>query len=287
LVGSFLNVVIHRLPLMMARDWLAEAGDLLSDDQLWPQVMGKPLPTGIAQTGQQVQAAVAGLAPLSLWRPRSRCPHCGHAIRWYDNIPVLSYLLLRRRCRDCGVAISARYPLVEALCAGLTVYAVWHFGLSVSALAAMLLVWSLVALTFIDYDTQLLPDDITLPLLWLGLLWNMQGGFVPLADAVLGAVAGYLLLWSVYHGFRLLTGKEGMGYGDFKLLAALGAWLGWLSLPLIVLASSVVGAVIGISLVVAAGHDRAHPIPFGPYLALGGIIALFWGEPIMRAYLGT
>ncbi len=263
MVGSFLNVVVYRLPRMLERRWHEDCAQL-------------------SDVGARPPAVTYNLAV-----PGSACPHCGHAIRWYDNIPVVSYLLLRRRCRDCGVAISARYPLVEALCAGLTMYAVWHFGLSASALAAMLLLWGLVALTFIDYDTQLLPDDITLPLVWLGLLWNMQGGFVPLADAVLGAVAGYLLLWSVYHGFRLLTGKEGMGYGDFKLLAALGAWLGWLSLPLIVLASSVVGAVIGIGLVVVAGHDRAHPIPFGPYLALGGIIALFWGEPIMRAYLGT
>ncbi len=262
MVGSFLNVVIHRLPRMMEAQWRDDCAQLAG-------------------------AEPAARQAYNLAVPGSACPHCGHAIRWYENIPVVSYLVLKGRCSACGTAISARYPLIELLSACLTAFTFWHCGATATAMAASIVMWSLIALTFIDYDTQLLPDDITLPLLWLGLLWNIDNGFVPLQDAVLGAVVGYLLLWLVYHVFRLLTGKEGMGYGDFKLLAALGAWLGWAMLPLIILASSVVGAIIGVGMIALAGHDRAKPIPFGPYLALGGLIALYWGDTIVRDYLGS
>lgn len=260
LVGSFLNVVVHRLPQMMEREWLVQCAELRGED-----------------------APVS--EPLSLARPRSRCPHCGHLISALENIPVLSYLFLRGRCRACQVPISPRYPLLEALSGLLSAYAAWHFGPGVQAAGAILLIWALLALTFIDLDTQLLPDLITLPLLWLGLLLNLWDTYVPLSAAVVGAMAGYLALWSVYWLFKLVTGKEGMGYGDFKLLAALGAWLGWSLLPTIVLLSSVVGAVVGISMIMFARHGRNVPIPFGPYLAAAGLIALFWGDPITRSYL--
>lgn len=261
LVGSFLNVVIHRLPIMLEREWQAQCASL---------------------RGEAPPAAPR----YDLILPRSACPSCGHLIAWYENIPLLSYLWLRGRCSACHAPISVRYPVVEATSGLLAGYAAWHFGFGLEAVAAILLLWALLALTVIDLDTHLLPDRITQPLLWAGLLVNLQGLFVPLEDAVIGAVAGYLALWLVYHGFRLTTGKEGMGYGDFKLLAALGAWLGWQMLPLVILASSLVGAVVGIALIVLAGHDRARPIPFGPWLALGGVVALFWGAELLRLYLG-
>lgn len=260
-VGSFLNVVIHRLPRMMERDWRAQCAELA----------GQALPPQ---------------EPLSLWRPRSRCPHCGHLIGALENIPLLSYLLLKGRCRACHQPIGLRYPLVEALTAVLFGYAAWRFGFTLAAAGAGLFLAALVALTFIDADTQLLPDAITLPLLWAGLLINLNGTFVPLADAVIGAAAGYLALWLVYWAFKLATGKEGMGHGDFKLLAALGAWLGWQMLPLIILLSSLVGAAVGVALILLARHGRHKPIPFGPYLAAAGVIALFWGQHLNRAYLG-
>jgi leader peptidase (prepilin peptidase)/N-methyltransferase len=222
---------------------------------------------------------------LSVVRPRSACPGCGHEIRSRDNVPVVSWLALRGRCRGCGAAIPARYPAVELLGAGLAMAAVWHFGPTPKALAACGLLWTLLALTFIDADTQLLPDDLTLPLLWGGLVVNLFGLFVPVREAVVGAIAGYLVLWSVYWLFKLIRGKEGMGYGDFKLLAALGAWLGWKALPAIVLLSSVAGAVIGITLMVVHRRDGGTPLPFGPYLAIAGAIALFVGQPLMRLYL--
>ena len=260
LVGSFLNVVIHRLPRMMEREWQMQCADL----------NGQPQPE---------------VTPYDLIRPRSACPHCGHAITAVENIPILSYLLLRGRCKGCGATISMRYPIVEALSALLSGYAAWHFGFGTAGLAALLFIWALLALTFIDFDTQLLPDAITQPLLWLGLLLNLDGTFTSLPNAVIGAVAGYLVLWSVYWLFKLATGKEGMGYGDFKLLAAIGAWLGWSLLPLTILLSSLVGAVVGIVLIIFARHGRNIPIPFGPYLAGGGLIALFWGEPLTQSYL--
>lgn len=260
LVGSFLNVVIHRLPKMMERDWATQCAALRGEEP---------------GTGK----------PYNLVVPRSACPGCGHRIGALENIPVLSYAWLRGKCAACGAVISPRYPLVEAATGLLSAWAAWHFGPGWAALGALLFIWALVALTFIDLDTQLLPDGITLPLLWLGLLFNMGAVYVPLPEAVAGSVAGYLTLWSVYWLFRLATGKEGMGYGDFKLLAAIGAWLGWKMLPLVILLSSLVGAVVGIVLIALFRHGREHPIPFGPYLAGGGLIALFWGQPIVQAYL--
>ncbi len=259
-VGSFLNVVIHRLPKMMEMGWRQQCADL---------------------RGEESPAAPA----YNLLVPRSACPHCNHRIGAWENIPILSYLLLRGKCKGCGAAISPRYPAIEAVSGILCAYAAWHFGFGVAAAGALLLIWALIALTAIDFDTQLLPDDITLPLLWLGLLFNSFGVFASLHGAVLGAMFGYLALWGVYWLFKLATGKEGMGYGDFKLLAALGAWMGWQMLPLIIILSSMVGAVVGITLIVAAKHGRSVPIPFGPYLAGGGLIALFWGKPLTQGYL--
>ena len=260
LVGSFLNVVIHRLPKMMEREWQAQCAEL---------------------NGQTDEPTLR----YNLMVPRSACPHCGHAIGAAENIPVLSYLFLRGKCKGCGAAISPRYPVVEAISGILSAFAAWHFGFGLPGLAAIVFVWALIALTFIDFDTQLLPDDITLPLLWLGLLLNLNGAFTTLPNAVIGAVAGYLVLWLVYWAFKLATGKEGMGFGDFKLLATIGAWLGWTMLPLVIMLSSVVGAVVGIALIVFAKHGRNIPIPFGPYLAGGGLIALFWGQALTQSYL--
>ena len=261
-IGSFLNVVIHRLPKMMERDWHAQCA-VLRDE------------------------AVPDIETLTLAAPRSRCPHCGHAISAIENIPLLSYLFLKGRCRECKNPISLRYPLVELLTAALFGLAAWRFGYSAMALGAMIFCAIAIALTFIDFDTQLLPDDLTLPLLWAGLLFNLWGTYTSLAGAVIGAIAGYLSLWSVYWGFKLFTGKEGMGYGDFKLLAAIGAWVGWQILPLTILLSSFVGALVGIALIVIARQGRNVPIPFGPYLAAAGVIALFWGKPLTQVYLGT
>jgi len=260
-MGSFLNVVIHRLPKMMEREWRHQCAEL---------------------NEQQTE----DLAPYNLVIPRSACPHCGHRISALENIPVISYLLLRGKCKGCGAAISLRYPIVEALSGILSAYAAWHFGFGLAGLGALLFIWALIALTFIDFDTQLLPDSITLPLLWLGLLLNIYGKYTDgLQSAVIGAAGGYLALWSVYWLFKLATGKDGMGFGDFKLLAAIGAWLGWQMLPLVILLSSLVGAVVGIVLIVAARHGRSVPIPFGPYLAGGGLIALFWGQTLTHSYL--
>ncbi len=260
-VGSFLNVVIHRLPRMMEHDWHAQAAEL----------RGEEPPAG---------------ERFNLATPRSRCPHCGHQITLLENIPLVSYLVLRGRCGHCGAGISKRYPIVEAVSALLSAYAAWHFGFGAAALGALLFVWAMVALTCIDLDTQLLPDDITLPLLWLGVAFDLGDTYTNLPAAVIGAMAGYLALWSVFWLFKLATGKEGMGYGDFKLLAAIGAWLGWQMLPLTILLSSLVGAVVGIVLIAVARHGRNVPIPFGPYLAAAGLIALFWGERITERYLG-
>ncbi len=260
LIGSFLNVVIHRLPKMMEAEWQAQCAELRGE-------------------------AVPEPSRYNLWTPRSACPHCGHAITALENIPVLSWLWLRGRCAGCGVSISVRYPLVELLTAALSAVVAWKWGASVETAGALLLVWTLVALAFIDLDTTLLPDSLTLPLVWLGLLFNLGGHFASLPDAVIGAIAGYLVLWSVYWLFKLVTGKEGMGFGDFKLLAALGAWLGWQLLPVTLLLSSVVGAGVGIAMILLVKHDRRVPIPFGPYLAGGGVVALFFGTDLTRAYL--
>ena len=260
LVGSFLNVVIYRLPKMMEADWQVQCAEL----------RGESLPDS---------------PHYSLWLPRSACPKCGHQITALENIPLLSWLWLRGRCSACSAPISARYPIVELLTALLSAAAAWKWGVSVQTVGALLLVWALVALAFIDLDTTLLPDSLTLPLLWLGLLFNLGGHFASLPEAVIGAMAGYLMLWSVYWLFKLATGKEGMGYGDFKLLAAIGAWLGWQMLPITLLLSSVVGATIGVAMIVLVKHDRRVPIPFGPYLAGGGLVALFVGADLTQAYL--
>jgi len=270
IVGSFLNVVIHRLPKMLERGWDGQAAQLLEQKNL-PDVAKK------LRGGDTTR--------YNLMTPASTCPHCGHKIRAYENIPIVSYVFLRGRCSACKAPISIRYPIVEAISGVLAAYIGWRFGFTLAMAGALVFAWSLVALTAIDIDTQLLPDDITLPLLWLGLLVNLNTGFTPLPSAVIGAVAGYLSLWSVYWLFKLTTGKEGMGYGDFKLLAAIGAWLGWKMLPIVILLSSLVGAVVGIALIVFARHGRNTPIPFGPYLAAAGLIALFWGETINRTYL--
>ncbi len=266
LVGSFLNVVIHRLPKMMEREWREQCAEFTAD-----------------QTGQP--KAQENQPTYNLVVPRSACPSCGHQITAIENIPVFSYLALRGRCRKCRTKISPRYPIVEALTGLLSGLVAWHFGFGWAGLSALILLWALIALTFIDADTQLLPDDITLPLIWLGLIVNVNHTFVDLPSAVLGAVFGYLALWAVYWAFKLLTKKEGMGYGDFKLLAALGAWLGWQMLPLVILLSSVVGAIVGIILIVLARMGRNIPLPFGPYLAMAGLVALLWGKPIMDSYL--
>ena len=267
LVGSFLNVVIHRLPRMMENDWRAQCAELAI-------VVDQDAPTQAAER-----------PAYNLVVPRSACPGCGHQITAIENIPIVSYLALGGKCRGCKRKISPRYPLVEGITAVLSGLIAWHFGFGVAGVSALILLWGLIALTFIDADTQLLPDSITLPLLWLGLIVNINGAFTDLRSAVLGAVFGYLALWSVYWVFKLVTKKEGMGYGDFKLLAAIGAWLGWQVLPLVILLSSVVGAVVGIILIVLARLGRNIPLPFGPYLAMAGFIALIWGQPIMDSYL--
>ena len=272
LVGSFLNVVIYRLPIMMEREWRAQCQELLAGD-------------GNTEAGGEPREI------FNLVQPRSRCPECGAPVRAWQNIPVVSWLLLGGRCASCKASISARYPSIELLTGILSGLVVWRFGISLETGAAMLLLWSLIALTMIDIDQQLLPDSITLPLLWLGIavsLFHSTASALPFADlksSVIGAMLGYSTLWCVYWLFRLLTGKEGMGYGDFKLLAALGAWLGWQMLPLVILLSALTGAVTGVAMILLLGRDRQLPIPFGPYLAVAGLIALLWGPQINSAYL--
>ncbi|MFP5413327.1 MAG: prepilin peptidase [Gammaproteobacteria bacterium] len=255
MIDSFLNVVVYRLPKMMELEWEAQAAELRGED---PPARER----------------------FDLIAPRSRCPSCGHPLGALENIPLVSWLIQRGRCKACGTAISARYPLVELATGLLTALAIWRFGATWAGLGAALLGFVLIALTFIDLDTQLLPDSMTMPLLWLGLLFNLWGVFVPLQEAVVGAMAGYLSLWTVYWLFRLVTGKEGMGFGDFKLLAALGAWFGWTALPAIILLASVVGSVVGVSMILFARHKREVPIPFGPYLAGAGLLALYFREPL-------
>ena len=255
MIGSFLNVVVYRLPKMMELEWEAQAAELRGED---PPAAER----------------------FNLLVPRSRCPSCGHQLGALENVPLLSWLIQRGRCKACGASISARYPLVELATGLLTALAIWRFGATWAGLGAALLGFVLIALTFIDLDTQLLPDSMTMPLLWLGLLFNLWDVYVPLQEAVVGAMAGYLSLWSVYWLFRLVTGKEGMGFGDFKLLAALGAWFGWTALPAIILLASVVGSVVGVSMILFARHKREVPIPFGPYLAGAGLLALHFREPL-------
>ncbi len=260
IVGSFLNVVIYRLPVMMQHSWEDQCQELLE----------------LEQTSRE---------RFDLIKPDSRCPHCGAPIGPLENIPLISYLLQRGRCKHCHERISPRYPAIELLTAVMSAVTAWHFGFGPTAMFAVLLTWALIAMSFIDIDHQLLPDDITLPFLWLGMLLSLFGLFTDAQSAIIGAVSGYLSLWLVYQLFKLATGKEGMGYGDFKLFAMFGAWLGWQSLPLVLLLSSLVGAVIGMALILFRGRDRQLPIPFGPYLAAAGWIALLWGNDITQAYL--
>jgi len=259
-VGSFLNVVVGRMPRMMERRWRAECAEL---------------------NNQELPPAER----FDLVTPRSTCPSCGHRITALENIPLLSFAVLRGKCSACRARISWRYPIVEALTGLLSGYAAWHFGFTFAAAGALVFTWAMIALAFIDLDTFYLPDDITLPLLWGGLMFNLGDGYTDISSAVIGGAAGYLALWLVFWMFKFATGKEGMGYGDFKLLAAIGAWLGWKMLPLVVLLSSFVGAVVGVFLIVLARHGRNVPIPFGPYLAIAGIVALFHGEALTRRYL--
>ncbi len=269
-IGSFLNVVIYRLPLMMEREWREQCEELAKTPPLQEMPEDR----------------------FDLIVPRSRCPSCGHAINAWQNIPVISYLILGGKCANCRESISARYPLVELLAALLAAACAWRFGVGWESAMAIIMTFSLVTISVIDADTQLIPDSIVLPLMWIGLLMSLfhpvagsETLFITPRDAIVGATAGYLSLWSVYQLFKLVTGKEGMGYGDFKLLAALGAWLGWQQLPVIILMSAVVGAVVGISMMVFKRHDRSVPIPFGPYLAGAGWITMLWGDAIMNTYL--
>jgi leader peptidase (prepilin peptidase) / N-methyltransferase len=264
LVGSFLNVVIHRLPLQLSSVWRRESMDFL---------------------GVEPEESERESPQYSIVFPSSQCPKCHQPIKPWHNIPVFSYLFLRGKCAHCATAISLQYPLIELLTALATCFIVYQYGLSAQAGLIILFTWALIALTGIDYNEQLLPDIITLPLLWAGLLVNLSGMFATLSDAVIGAAAGYLVLWSIFWLFKLVTGKEGMGHGDFKLLAALGAWMGWQQLPLIILLSSIVGALLGIAAIVFSGRDSQKPMPFGPYLAVAGWIALIWGEAISSRYL--
>jgi leader peptidase (prepilin peptidase)/N-methyltransferase len=264
LVGSFLNVVIYRLPKMMEAGWQTECKLLL---------------------GVEDSTSSEAIPTFNLAFPQSHCPACNTVIKPWQNIPLLSYALLKGRCGNCGIRISPRYPTIELISGLLAASAAWHFGFGWEALAVTIFLWALLTMTMIDVDHQLLPDQITLPLLWLGILLNTTGMFAPLPDAVWGAVAGYLSLWCVFHLFKLLTGKEGMGFGDFKLLAALGAWMGWQMLPLIIILSSLVGAVVGALILALQRKGRGTPIPFGPYLAGAGAIAFFWGQALIDNYL--
>jgi len=258
--GSFLNVIIFRLPKMMEGEWNQQCSELRGETT-------KLLPT------------------FNLVKPRSECSHCKHKITALESIPIISYLALRGRCSQCNISISLRYPIMEALTGIMSGFIAWHFGYGFITVAALIFVWSMIALAFIDFDTQLLPDDITLPLLWIGLLINLGNGFTDISSAVIGAASGYIFLWLIYWCFKIATGKEGMGYGDFKLLAVIGAWFGWKMLPLVILLSSLAGAAIGIGLIIVAKNKRDTPFPFGPYLVGGGLVALFWGDQLNRTYL--
>ncbi len=262
MVGSFLNVVIYRLPLMMKSDWRKECCEFLALE---------------AESDESDEK-------FNLIVPRSRCPQCSHAIKAWENIPIISYIFLQGKCASCKHPISWRYPAIEFLTGLLSLIVALHFGYGIQIIPALLLTWALVALSFIDFDHQLLPDDITLPFLWLGLLCNLFAVFTNIYSSLIGAMAGYMVLWLIYISFKILTGKEGMGHGDFKLLAVLGAWMGWETLPLTIILSSFCGAVVGISLIVFAKHDRKQAIPFGPYLAMAGWISLIWGAEILSAY---
>jgi leader peptidase (prepilin peptidase)/N-methyltransferase len=263
-MGSFLNVVIHRLPVILRNTWSRQCRELLDPEY---------------------KEEITAEQPYNLLKPASHCPACGHRIRAYENIPVASYLFLRGRCAACHARISLRYPLVETCTAILSLVTAMHFGGTGQTMAALAFTWVMIPLCVIDYDTQLLPDCLTLPLLWAGLGLSLAGIFVDSQTSIIGAISGYLCLWAVYHIFKLATGREGMGYGDFKLLAAIGAWVGWQALPVVILFSSVVGATTGIFLILVKGRQRGQPIPFGPFLASAGWISLLWGQDILDIYL--
>lgn len=267
MVGSFLNVVIYRLPKILEKSWYQDCRDFLEEEV--KKIPAKEFPE------------------LTLSKPSSSCPHCQHKIRWYENIPVFSWLFLRGKCSNCSAKISMRYPTIELVTALLSTYIAFRFGVSDTTIWLIVLTWSLICLTMIDYDHMILPDQLVYPMLWLGLLVNINGEFVPLTDAVIGAVVGYMSLFSIFWLFKLLTGKEGMGHGDFKLVALFGAWFGWQLLPLLILMSSFVAAIVGLSLIVFGGRDRTKPIPFGPYLAVAGWITLLWGDAIWQWYMSS
>jgi len=288
-VGSFLNVVIYRLPLMMQNEWREAMQELAAEEAALAIANND---SGTASNEQRQipntndDAGTAATETFNLSVPRSRCPSCNNLITWWQNIPVLSYLMLGGQCHKCKTRISPRYPIIELVTMMLSLVVAWQFGPSLQTVLGIIVTWFLVAMTMIDFDHQLLPDQLTLPLMWIGLLASLLPIFTDVRSAVLGAAAGYLVLWLVFQLFKLITGKEGMGYGDFKLLAALGALLGWHQLPMIILLSSLVGAVVGLSLIAIAGRDKNIPIPFGPYLAAAGWLAMLWGEQIAGAYLG-
>jgi leader peptidase (prepilin peptidase) / N-methyltransferase len=290
-IGSFLNVVIHRLPLMRERQWWADVAHQLADADSWRRVFAtqnaKAVPaTDHQRTASALGQAVTALAPLTIASPRSRCPACGHQLAWHENLPLLSWLSLRGRCSACGIRISARYPIVELTTAAMFAAVAWRFGAQPVALLWCAFVAMLLALAMIDWDTTVLPDALTLPLLWGGLVAAAVGWTIPLTAAVWGGIAGYVSLWSVYWLFKLATGKEGMGYGDFKLLAALGAWLGWQMIVPILLLASVIGAVVGIGMKIAATLREGHYVPFGPFLAGSGIVVMFAGAPAVLDWIG-
>lgn len=259
MVGSFLNVVIFRLPKMMERAWLQQCAELCGEKIEKPPV-------------------------LNIASPRSMCPSCGHKINFLENIPIISYLFLKGQCSHCHAKISTRYPIIEAFTSIISGFIAWYFGYSFITFAALIFTWAMITLAMIDLDTQLLPDDITLPLLWFGLLVNLNSGFTDIRSAIIGAAVGYLFLWLIFWIFKFVTGKEGIGYGDFKLLAAIGAWFGWSMLPLVILFSSLSGAIIGVGIIATSKEKSSVPIPFGPFLAFGALIALFWGNQINHIY---
>jgi len=305
MVGSFLNVVIHRLPIMMERSWREGLAELdaeqaqheTSDENAVARVQhGSLSAAGGPDDDALNRAYVSGTSAASeeahqaetfnLAVPRSRCPSCNHEISALENIPVISYLLLRGKCKGCGNGISMRYPIVEFVTMLLSLIVAWQFGATPQAALGIVVTWFLVAMTMIDFDHQLLPDNLTLPLMWIGLIASLFPVFADVQSAVVGGALGYMILWSIYWLFKLVTGKEGMGYGDFKLLAALGALLGWQALPMVILLSSLVGAVVGVAMIAIAGRDKNIPIPFGPYLAAAGWLAMLWGEPLTNWYYG-
>jgi leader peptidase (prepilin peptidase)/N-methyltransferase len=287
-IGSFLNVVIHRLPLVLERQWWRDVAHQLTDADSWRRVFAtkEERPRSLQQVGESLAKSLDALPAFSISKPRSRCPACGQAIAWYDNVPLVGWLRLKGRCASCGGRISARYPIVELLTGALFATVGWRFGASPVALLWCGAVAVLIALAAIDWDTTVLPDALTLPLLWAGLLAAAAGWTLPLADALWGAVAGYLALWSVYWLFKLATGKEGMGYGDFKLLAALGAWLGWQMIVPIVLMASLIGAVVGIAMKMSRSLREGRYVPFGPFLAGAGIVVMLAGAPAVLAWIG-